>query len=438
MHALGDDGHVDALLAAFREQFNHEEYQYKGHSVCSIVRPRFVARSRHASLAGTSRDVMAAIDKAQHAVVADQAKLLPELGDFIDIERRLLNAPTRPDRTGISVRLDATAHAGGWGFFELNGGIPGGIEIVHRLSETFRRSSIFRQVAQQVPLEPFDLRRATCASLQKAWQSWGGSGQPTVALVDWIEDAPLIHEFEIFVHWMEEIGLDCMLVDPRELEIVGDRLVARGVAIDIVYRRLTLPDMVQRPDDTAVVTEAAVRNLACIIDPFLPSVLDRKSIFALLTDPRFDFGLTVAERQAVDDSLPWTRLLRAATTVFPDGSQGDLLEWVRRRREHLILKPNHDYGGRGVHLGAHMSAAEWDAAIEDCLQHDFIVQTLLSSETEAFPTLESPLDPIDMEISTDPYVFDGELQGILCRTSSSGISNVTSGGGMIPTFIVDD
>jgi hypothetical protein len=34
-----------------------------------------------------------------------------------------------------------------------------------------------------------------------------------------------------------------------------------------------------------------------------------------------------------------------------------------------------------------------------------------------------------------PYLFRGRLAGFLTRLSSSGLANVTSGGGQVPTFV---
>ena len=41
---------------------------------------------------------------------------------------------------------------------------------------------------------------------------------------------------------------------------------------------------------------------------------------------------------------------------------GDLLELARAWREHLVLKPNDEYGGKGVHLGWEMTEARLDRA----------------------------------------------------------------------------
>lgn len=443
MDALDQAPHRDVLLEDLGAKFHHPAAMYRERPFCRVFRPRFIGAARAHALADTSALVLSAINRVERAILADLDRLLPRLGQFSDTERRLLDAPVRPLRTDIQVRLDAAATPVGWGFYELNGAIPGGLEVVADLTDSFRESALFEMVSKQVRLRGYDLKRAVCDSLLSAWRNWAGAAganrSPTVALVDLLEGAPLFGEFQAFQRWMGEIGLECLLVDPSELAISGDRLTAQGRAIDVVYRRLTVVEMLEHPDETAALVAAAERDLALIIDPFAASVLDRKALFALLTDPSLTFGLTRAERQATSRSLPWTRLLRDEATWLPDGEHGALLDWVRRERERLILKPNHDFGGHGVHLGWQLDSSGWDDAIQSALTEEYVVQIGIHPGLESFPLLEDPLNPRPFEISTDPYMFEGALGGVLCRLSTpSGLANVTAGGGSVPVFVVDE
>jgi uncharacterized circularly permuted ATP-grasp superfamily protein len=149
--------------------------------------------------------------------------------------------------------------------------------------------------------------------------------------------------------------------------------------------------------------------------------------------------LTRTERETASRTLPWTRLLRDESTLLPDGERAGLLEWVLRERERLILKPNHDFGGHGIHLGWRLDSSGWDAAIESALAEEYVVQVGIHAGLESFPLLDDPLNPQPFEISTDPYMFDGVLGGVLCRLSTpSGLANITAGGGSVPVFVVDD
>ncbi len=44
----------------------------------------------------------------------------------------------------------------------------------------------------------------------------------------------------------------------------------------------------------------------------------------------------------------------------------------------------------------------------------------------------------DMLVDFAPYLFRGRMAGYLTRLSATGLANVTSGGGQVPAFVVDD
>ena len=44
----------------------------------------------------------------------------------------------------------------------------------------------------------------------------------------------------------------------------------------------------------------------------------------------------------------------------------------------------------------------------------------------------------DMLVDFAPYLFRGRVAGFLTRLSASGLANVTSGGGQVPSFVVED
>src|SRR5262249_15528971 len=126
----------------------------------------------------------------------------------------------------------------------------------------------------------------------------------------------------------------------------------------------------------------------------------------------------------------------------------DLLEFVRQQREHLVIKPNDEYGGSGVTLGWETDAAQWDAtiarAISDAAKGDegaaWVVPEEIPVRGELFPVFDPASDQVvmrDMLVDMAPYLFRGKMAGFLTRLSASGLANVTSGGGQVPAFVVD-
>jgi hypothetical protein len=162
--------------------------------------------------------------------------------------------------------------------------------------------------------------------------------------------------------------------------------------------------------------------------------LDQKSCWEVLTDPQFTQKYFSAdERQLFRRHILWTRLLSERRTLLPDGQMGDLLPYVRRERETLVLKPNRSYGGQGVALGPALGQPEWEAALEKALADEerWVVQQLASLPVSEFPVLGP-----DGHVHVEPFYtvmgFAATRYGlaILGRASQKQVVNVAQRGGM--------
>jgi len=102
------------------------------------------------------------------------------------------------------------------------------------------------------------------------------------------------------------------------------------------------------------------------------------------------------------------------------------------------LKPNDDYGGRGIAFGDRLSTSEWDAALSEVLAGDYVVQGKVELRTEVFPSFgESSWALQSMYVDTNPSLFAGRVEGAMVRLSDSPVVNVTSGGGETGFFVIE-
>jgi uncharacterized circularly permuted ATP-grasp superfamily protein len=126
-------------------------------------------------------------------------------------------------------------------------------------------------------------------------------------------------------------------------------------------------------------------------------------------------------------------------TATRAGKSIDLLDFIRSNCATLVLKPNDDYGGRGVFLGPHLDERAWGEAIATALAGDYVAQDLIDLQPEYFPVFterEWHLQP--MFVDTNPFLFQGEVCGAMVRLSASPIVNVTSGGGETGFFVISE
>ena len=134
----------------------------------------------------------------------------------------------------------------------------------------------------------------------------------------------------------------------------------------------------------------------------------------------------------------WTRRVSDRKTTSR-GQEINLLEFIRTNRSCLVLKPNDDYGGHGVHFGAQLNEHAWDQVIETALSGDYIVQDALDLRPEVFPIFSKTdwkLQP--MFVDTNPFLFRGKVCGAMVRLSATPIVNVTSGGGETGFFVLQE
>ena len=154
-------------------------------------------------------------------------------------------------------------------------------------------------------------------------------------------------------------------------------------------------------------------------------------------------------RNVIRNHIPWTRVVTDSRTQHY-GDAIELLSFIRKGRQNLVLKPSDEYGGTGVTLGWEADEKSWDATIEKALAAAnaggdagcWIVQERIPIRREVFPYItkpgsaDSPVDFKDMLVDFAPYLFRGKLAGFLTRLSATGLANVTSGGGQVPAFRV--
>ena len=127
-----------------------------------------------------------------------------------------------------------------------------------------------------------------------------------------------------------------------------------------------------------------------MVNPFRCKPIHKKAIFAVLTDDELQHLFEPEERAAIAAHVPWTRRVREGHTQR-DGRRIDLPAFIRENRDSLVMKPNDEYGGKGVFIGWEMSDAEWEAALATALRSSYVVQEKVELLRQTFPELSPAL-----------------------------------------------
>jgi uncharacterized circularly permuted ATP-grasp superfamily protein len=435
----------EELSPAFWERLSGElrarKLTFGGRISCPFLRPLFLLPGELDRVRAVAQTV-ARLGERVVAAALEHPALLEELALTGD-EKALVMIEPGYARASTASRLDAFLLPEALWFAEYNAESPAGFGYTEALSEVFDALPVMGRFRERFHTRRFRMTGAMLDALLESYREWGGTADPpTVVITDWRE-VPTWNEFEILRERFEALGVPTVLADPRELEFDGRRLAAGGRTIDLVYRRVLISDMLSRRDESAALVDAYRAGAVCVANTFRCKIAHKKAFFAVLTDPRFETLFTPGERRVIDGHVPWTRVLRESkTTEAAGGRQVDLVEYVRRHRDELVIKPNDEYGGAGVSLGWEATSSEWDAVVGRALadgEGAWVAQRRIPVRREIFPMVEEPhrVAMRDMLVDFAPYLFLGKVAGFLTRLSSTGLANVTAGGGQVPSFLVE-
>ncbi len=433
-HALLRDekGLREEIESRFLDLMREANLTFGGRVLCPFPRPNLVSPEAYAQIRGVCRGIFRAIEKAE-------TKLGRDLWDRVDLtpeERELVAIDPGYRRSSPSARLDSFLTTSKFQFVELNAETPAGIGYAEILTDIFLDLPIVKQFQKRYRLRRFRARDRLLETLIDCYREAGGQeAHPTIAIVDY-EEVPTRTEHHMFREFFEAEGYPSVVCDPRHLSFEGGKLRHEGRTIDIVYKRLLVNEFLERIDQLQPLLAAARARAFVMVNPFRCKPIHKKAIFEVLTDDELQGLFTAEEREAIAAHVPWTRRVREGKTTRY-GQSIELPAFVRENRERLVMKPNDEYGGKGVFIGWEMSASEWDTAFATALSASYVVQEKVELLRQSFPELSPELHFRDLVVDLDPFVFGGEVEGFLTRLSGSSLANVTSGGGQVPAFLVE-
>ncbi len=403
-----------------------------------FLRPFFLDERDDARVRAVA-EAIAALGERLVAAAMQSPELLSQFGLRTE-ELRLVQIEPGYTRASTASRLDAFLLPDSLQFAEYNGESPAGLGYSETLGEVFAEMPAMARFRETFRTRTYPLMATILEALLASYREWGGAANPPqIAIVDW-RGVPTWSEFEILQARFEKLGVPTIVCQPSDLQFDGKTLTAQGKKIDLVYRRVLINDILARPAECAALVQAYEARAACVANTFRCKIPHKKAFFAVLTDERNASLFSADERELIQRHIPWTRVV-ADTRTTRNGTEIELLNYVRSQRENFVLKPNDEYGGAGVMLGWETDAAAWDAALEKAVAAppgSWVAQEKIAVRREVFPYVENgKVIMRDMLVDFAPYLFRGKMCGFLTRLSSTGLANVTSGGGQVPSFVVE-
>lgn len=439
-HDLLTDDLATASQAWLDEQQRLRGLFFGDRPLCSVLRPRFMTPEQYRFLQLRVRILLRAFEKIYDAAIADK-DFRAQFG-LLDWEEALIHYDPGFRAPSPTSRVDTffVTDRGGLRLTEYNAETPASPAYNDALAEIFYGMPVMREFLREHEVRTLPARHSVLNALIDSYEQWVGHREaPRIAILDWRE-VPSYSEFVLFEDYFKSQGIECMIVDPREVEYTNGRLMAGDFHITLIYKRVLLSELVERSGLDSPVIRAVLDGAVCMVNPFRCKILHKKASLAVLSDERNAGLFTLNELEAIEAHIPWTRRVEERIVRYRDTSV-DLIPFILEHRERLVLKPNDEYGGKGIVLGWETDPGDWMQAIQTALTEPYIVQERVAIPSEPYPSvIDGHLELIDRMLDTNPLVFYGDyIDGCLSRLSTQALLNVSAGSGSaVATFVVEN
>ncbi|MFL5588944.1 MAG: hypothetical protein ACJ8DI_15005 [Ktedonobacteraceae bacterium] len=434
---------TDELASATQAQLDDQQFRrglfFGQRPLCTVLRPRFITPEQYRFLQSRVRILLHAFDKAYYAAIAD-ADFRAQFG-LLDWEEALVQHAPGFRASSPTSRVDTffVTERGGLRLTEYNAETPASPAYSDVLTEISYGLPVMREFLRSYEMRPLPARHSVLHALVDAYQQWAGRREaPRIAILDWRE-VPSYSEFRMFAEYFKLQGLECIIADPREVEYRNGQLVAGDFHITLIYKRVLISELVARGGLDHPVVRAVLEGAVCMVNPFRCKILHKKASLAVLSDERNVSLFTPEEQEAIEAHIPWTCRVEERQARYR-GQTIDLIPYIFEHRENFVLKPNDEYGGKGIVLGWQTDSTSWAQAIQAALTEPYIVQERVAIPSELYPCLvDGRVELIDLMLDTNPFVFYGDyVDGCLSRLSAEALLNVTAGtGSAVATFVVE-
>ena len=432
---LADTTLGPALFEALRAAQRELGLLQGNRAICPFLRPHIVPRSQYETVKRAAETIAGALEKIAIAALTDETLLA-----FLDLtpaEENAARIEPGYSRLCVNSRLDAHVHTEGFQFLEYNAETPAGVGDQMQLEKILFRLPALKEFLEANSHWLPQPHRALLTSLLNAYREWGGDeDKPRIAIIDW-KGVPTSSEFRVLKDYFIAEGYSALIADPRDLEYNGDYLSVGGIRIDIVYKRVIIHEFLSKFDLNHPLVQAYRHHRVCMANSFRTKLAHKKSTFAVLSDPAYEYLFDSGELEVIQKHVPWTRYVRRSRTLF-HGSEFDLETLILNERERFVLKPNDDYGGHGVFLGWETDRQEWQEAINAALQKPYLVQERVVLEKTTIPAYSDRVYLDELFVDFNPFLFQNQVEGALIRLSASSLMNITSGGGETALLVLEE
>jgi hypothetical protein len=388
-------------------------------------------------MAKAAEALFSAIDRTKQMALENPAVLARM--ELLPAEKMLASIDPGYPFLSVTSLLDTHLDNGSIHFVAYNADTAASVAYGAALADLFYDCPPVKQLRRHYKLTKLGGTKHLVRAILRAYKEFGGNRKPRIGVLEFRQpfQAAEPGEYLLLCELFRKQGCAAEIVSPDQLEYKGGLLRQGNFVIDLIFRRVKVHEFLLRFDLSHPLVRAYQDRAVCVVNSFRSELAHKKAIFALLTDENVTASFPAAERRAIRDYIPWTRVVAPSRTTYRN-RKIDLLEFIVKNRHKLVLKPNDDSGEQHSYQGWLTNESGWRRALRTAMRNPYVVQEKVEPTLGVFPLERyGQLELRELQVDVHPHAYLGKVQGC-----SSWLSDIVPGGfssiaGLTPTYILE-
>jgi hypothetical protein len=402
--------------------------------VSPVLRPHFLTQRELVALEKAAELIASAIERVEQIALASPV-LLARM-HLLPAERMLAASEPGYSAFNVASHLHTNLNDSALRFTGHSASAAAGVIYGDALADLYYEAPPVKEFRKKFKLRKLGGTKPLLSAILKAYKESGKKQKkPSIAIVEFHSGGASDHA--LLAEFFTREGHPTVTVTPEQLEYRNGVLRTGETNIDIVYRAFRLQDFLVRFDLNHALVRAYKDQAICMVNSFRSDLGAKKAILDLLTDEAITAKFPTAERKAIKDFIPWTRVVQAVKTTHK-GHSVDLPEFVMKHRTKLVLKPNDATAEVPPVRGVDVDDLTWERALRQAMRTPFVVQEIPEPVRSVFPMLQfGSLMMKDMQVDAQPHLFLGAANGASTWLSVAGSTGFSTLTGLAPTFVLE-
>ncbi|MBO4360802.1 MAG: hypothetical protein J5822_07980 [Eubacteriaceae bacterium] len=431
MKCVREDTSLREELSGINETFGREALIYGKDPVRFLNVPLITDGKMYRDLEAIASTAYGILEKIAKGFVTDPS--FREMFGFPKIINRMMIAPAGYSCTIPVMRLDLfyDEQTGSARFCEVNTDGTGSMKETMDINNAFMETKAFEEFTKDHPLRCISLYDELVDSILEVYSDFEYRiDEPVIAIADYPENAS-VPEISVIKSQFEARGYRCIIATVTEFSYRHRYLYYGDTRVDLVYRRATTGEIAERITESEAFIKNALDGRTAVIGHFITQAANNKMLFALLSKKAVTDLLTEEENAFVREHFPFTTQLKSGNYDYNE---------VLHNKDAWVVKPKDLYNASHVHVGCDLSQEEWEEALSEGLENDYLLQEFCAPYKKPNSFFDGDGNLVEDLFGTmiGLYMFNGRLCGLLARASRKGIISAKDGGFTMGTFLLEE